>query len=102
VVGGRKELFLEIHPATAKSRDIRNGDLVKISNNLGSITARVRFQPGIRPDTVVLPFGFGHWAHGRWASSRETGNANEIIPNVSEPVSNLGCYYTVKVNVERA
>lgn len=102
VVGGRKEMFLEIHPATAKSKNIRNGDVVKISNNVGSITARVRFQPGVRPDTVVLPFGFGHWAHGRWASSRETGNANEIIPNVSEPVSNLGCYYTVKVNVERA
>jgi anaerobic selenocysteine-containing dehydrogenase len=102
VVGGRKEMFLEIHPATAKSKGIRNGDLVKISNDLGSIVAHARLQAGMRPDTVVLPFGFGHWAQGRWARGRETGNPGEIIPNVSEPVSNLAGYFAVTVNVEPA
>ncbi len=102
VTGGRDELFLEIHPDTAKRRGIRNGDTVKISNELGAITARARVYPAARPDTVVLPFGFGHWAHGRWASSRKTGNGCEILPNVSEPISNLACYYTAKVKVEKA
>ncbi|MBI3915973.1 MAG: molybdopterin-dependent oxidoreductase [Betaproteobacteria bacterium] len=101
-LGGRNELFLEIHPDTAAKRGIRSGDRVRISNQLGAIAARARIYPGCRPDTVVLPFGFGHWAHGRWATSRKTGNGDEIIPNVSEPVSGLAAYYTVTVNVEKA
>jgi anaerobic selenocysteine-containing dehydrogenase len=102
VAGGRNELFLEIHPATAAKRGIGNGDRVKITSDLGSITARAHIYPATRPDTVVLPFGFGHWAHGRWASNRKTGNGCEVIPNVSEPVSNLAAYYTVMVKVEKA
>jgi len=103
VAGGRNETFLEIHPDTAKQRGIRNGDRVKITSNLGSIYARAALYPASRPDTVVLPFGFGHFAHGRWASSRrDAGNTNEIIPNVSEAVSNGVAYYTVMVKVEKA
>ena len=101
-VGGRNQMFLEIHPATAAKRGIKNGDRVKISNELGSITARARLWAACRPDTVVLPFGFGHWAHGRWARSRGSGNVCEIIPNVSDPISGLTSNYTVKVTVEKA
>jgi anaerobic selenocysteine-containing dehydrogenase len=101
-LGGRNELFLEIHPDTAARRGIRSGDRVKISSELGAIFARARLYPGCRPDTVVLPYGFGHWAHGRWASSRKTGNGDEIIANVSEPVSGLAAYYTATVKVEKA
>lgn len=102
VSGGRNEMFLEIHPDTARTRGIRNGEWVKVSNELGSIFARAHIYPATRPDTIVMPFGFGHWAHGRWASSRKSGNGCEIIPNVSEPVSGLASYYTVKVKVEKA
>lgn len=102
VSGGRNEMFLEIHPRTARERNIRNGDMVKISSSLGSITARAHIYPATRPDTVILPFGFGHWAHGRWARSRRTGNVSEIIPNVSDPIAGLTSNYTVKVRVERA
>ena len=100
--GGRNELFLEIHPETAAKRGIRNGDRVKIHNELGAIYARVNIFPACRPDTVVLPYGFGHWAHGRWAKGRMEGNTNEIIPNVSEPISNAAAVHTVTVKVEKA
>lgn len=102
VQAGRNEMFLEIHPATARERGIRNGDWVKISNDMGEIRARAHVYPAARPDTVILPFGFGHWAHGRWASSRKTGNGCDLIPNVSEPVSNAAAFYTVMVKVEKA
>jgi anaerobic selenocysteine-containing dehydrogenase len=101
VAGGRNQTFLEIHPETAKKRGIRDGDLVKISSELGSITAHARLYPASRPDTVVLPFGFGHWAHGRWAKNRMSGNGCEIIPNVSDPISGLTSNYTVMVKVEK-
>lgn len=101
VAGGRNQTFLEIHPRTAQERGIGDGDLVKISTELGSIQARVRLYPAARPDTVVLPFGFGHWAHGRWAKDRLSGSVCEIIPNVSDPISGLTSNYTALVKVEK-
>jgi anaerobic selenocysteine-containing dehydrogenase len=74
---------------------------VKISSDIGSIFSRVHLTPAARPDTVVLPFGFGHWAQGRWAKSRGS-NVSEIIPNVADPISGLTSNYTVKVRVEKA
>lgn len=102
VVGGRNETYLEIHPATAKKRGIRNGDKVRISSERGSIRAVARYYAASHPEIVVLPFGFGHWAHGRWAKNRLVGNVCEILPNVSEPISGLAAFYTAKVKVERA
>lgn len=102
VAGGRNQMFLEIHPETAAKRGIKDGDRVKISSGIGSIFARARIYPAARPDVVVLPFGFGHFAHGRWANSRNNGNVSEIIPNVSDPISGLTSNYTVKVTVEKA
>jgi anaerobic selenocysteine-containing dehydrogenase len=100
--GGRNQLFLEIHPETAAKRGIRNGDRVKISNELGAIHARAHVYAACRPDTVVLPYGFGHFAQGRWAKGRMEGNVNEILPNVSEPISNAALVHTVTVKVEKA
>lgn len=101
VSGGRNEMFLEMHPTAAKERGIRNGDRVKITSELGSIESRVHITPAARPDTVVLPYGFGHWAQGRWAKGRGA-NVSEIIPNVSDPISGLTSNYSVKVRVAKA
>lgn len=100
VAGGRNETFLEMHPQTARSRGIHDGDLVRITSDVGSMTVRARIYPACRPDTVVLPFGFGHFAHGRWAKGRGV-NVSEIIPNVSDPISGLTSNYTVMVKVEK-
>ena len=102
VAGGRNDTFLEIHPETAKKRGIRNGDRVRITTPLGSIETRARLYPATRPDVVVLPYGLGHWAHGRWATSSQTGNSSAVIPNVSDPISGLTSNYSVFVRVEKA
>lgn len=101
-IGGRANMFMEIHPEAAKARGIKDGDRVKIDSGLRVIEATARYAPGARPDTVILPFGFGHFAHGRWASSRKTPNVSEIIPNVSDPISGLTSNYSVKVTVTKA
>jgi thiosulfate reductase / polysulfide reductase chain A len=102
IVGGRKTVYLEIHPDTARARNIRNGDKVRIKSNLGSIEALCRYMPAHRPDTLVLPMEHGHWAQGRWAKGRLPGHSGDITENVSDPISGLACYYTGKVTVERA
>lgn len=101
VSGGRNEVFLEMHPRPATERGIRNGDLVRVSTPLGSIEVHVHITPAARPDTIILPYGFGHWAMGRWAKGRGA-NAAAIIPNISDPISGLTSNYSCLVSVVRA
>ena len=102
VVGGKRTVYLEIHPEAARKRGIRDGDRVRIKSEAGSIEAVARHYEGVRPDVVVLPNIHGHWAQGRWARNRlPTGSASEIIVNRSEPISGLAAHYATKVTVER-
>lgn len=100
VSGGRNEIFLEMHPRPAKDRGISNGDLARVSTALGSIEVRVHITPAARPDTIILPYGFGHWAQGRWAKGRGANSA-AIIPNISDPISGLTSNYSCLVTVEK-
>ncbi len=102
MVGGRDTAYLEVHPRTALDRGIKNGDRVRVVSDVGSIEAECRFVAAHRPDTLVLPFEYGHWAQGRWAKDRGPGNSSEITANASDPISGLASYYTGKVRLERA
>ncbi len=105
IVGGNDRTYLEIHPDAAQRHGIEDGDRVRISSDLGSIEAYARFVPQHRPDTIVLPYEFGHWAHGQWATGQDRdvlpGNPNEITENVSDPISGLAAYYSGRVDIER-
>jgi anaerobic selenocysteine-containing dehydrogenase len=102
VLGGKRDVFLEIHPDTARKRGIKDGDRVRIKNKIGSIEVVARYYQGTRPDTVVLPMVHGHWAQGRWAKNRlPTGSTNEVTENISEPISGLACYHSGMVSVEK-
>ena len=101
-VGGGNTAYLEINPDTARKRNIRNGDRVRVKSDLGAISAIVRYCPSSRPDVIVLPMETGHWAHGRWAKGRGSEHTGPVTPNVSDPISGLACYYSAKVTVEKA
>jgi len=101
-LGGKRDVFLEIHPETAKKRGIADGDRVRLKNDVGQLEVIARYFTGIRPDTVALPMIHGHWAQGRWAVGRSvSGSTNEITANVSEPISGLACYHSGTVKVEK-
>lgn len=101
-VGGKKTVYLEIHPETAKKRGIKDGDRVRVKSTVGAIEVTARIYGGIRPDTVALPMIHGHWGMGRWTkNSGVSGSTNEVTPNVSEPISGLACYHSGKVFVEK-
>lgn len=50
---------VHIHPVTAKERGIEHGDWVKIISSQGWIRVKAVLYPGIRPDTVMVPHGWG-------------------------------------------
>lgn len=102
VVGGRKQVFVEINPATAKARGIKDGDVVRIKSAAGQIEVRCRLFQGTRPDTLVLPMEHGHWAGGRWAKNVFGGHGGYVTVNQSDRVTGQCGYYATKVTVERA
>jgi anaerobic selenocysteine-containing dehydrogenase len=57
---------LQIHPETAKARDIENGDWVIVESVHGYIKLKAEIIPGIRPDTVMA-------LHGWWQGCDELG-----------------------------
>ncbi len=59
----QQEMFVEINPATAAQRGIRNGDRVWVSTPTGArINVQAQVTPRVDATTVFLPFHFS----GRW------------------------------------
>jgi thiosulfate reductase / polysulfide reductase chain A len=101
-VGGRGEAFVEINPTTAAARGISDGDRVSISSDAGTIEARCRVYAGVRPDTLVLPMEYGHWASGRWSKAVPTEHCGEATVNQSDRITGQAMYYSTKVRVAKA
>ncbi|MBI5682618.1 MAG: molybdopterin-dependent oxidoreductase [Deltaproteobacteria bacterium] len=98
---GGDKTHLEINPKTARRLGINNSDRIRVSSAMGSIDAVAKYYEGCQPDVLILPYENGHWAHGRWAKGREAGNSNEIVENLSDPISGTACGYSIKVNVTK-
>lgn len=59
----QQEMFIEINPAAAAERGIRNGERVWVTSPTGArINVQAMVTPRVAPDTVFMPFHFsGHW-----------------------------------------
>ena len=54
-VAGRE--VVRIHPATASSRGIADGDTVRVFNDRGACLAGARLDDGLMPDVIAMPTG---------------------------------------------
>ena len=59
--------WIELHPATARRLDVREGEVVRLTSPHGAIEAPVYVYPGVRPDVVAAPLGLGHTEYGGYA-----------------------------------
>ncbi|SDO49140.1 assimilatory nitrate reductase catalytic subunit [Microbacterium sp. ru370.1] len=84
----RPEARLEIHPATASSLGIREGELVAVSNERGTVRARATVTSDIRHDTVFLPF---HYAGDECA--------NRLTEAVVDPTSAMPEFKRTRVRL---
>lgn len=82
------EARLQLHPATALSLGIGDGDMAEISNGRGTVRARAELTTGIRPDTVFLPFHFPG-----------EQSANLLTQAATDPVSGMPEFKTSAVTV---
>ncbi|WP_342118180.1 formate dehydrogenase subunit alpha [Pseudoduganella sp. OTU4001] len=62
----QQENFVEINPAAASERGIRNGDYVVVSTPTGArIKVRALVTQRVGPDTAFIPFHFSGWWQGK-------------------------------------
>lgn len=61
------QTWVQISSETASKLGVDNGDVVSVTSPHGEIMAPVYVYPGLRPDTVAIPFGQGHTDYGRFA-----------------------------------
>ena len=59
--------WVEVHPKTAERLGLVEGDIVEVASKSGAIKTQVYVFPGIHPDAVSVPFGYGHDGMGRYA-----------------------------------
>jgi assimilatory nitrate reductase catalytic subunit len=81
----------EMHPSTARRHRLATGDLVTLATRRGSATFTVQVTPGIREDTVFVPF---HWG--------DAGSANRLTNPALDPVSRMPEFKACAVRVEHS
>ena len=81
----------QLHPDLARSLDVIGGDLVELTSRRGTATFRAHLDPGIRSDTVFVPF---HWGG---ASA-----ANALTNPVLDPLSRMPAFKACAVRVAKA
>ncbi|QOT17745.1 molybdopterin oxidoreductase family protein [Paenarthrobacter sp. YJN-5] len=91
LLAAQPQVRLLIHPATAASRGITDGDYATVTNERGEVLCRAELSNAVRPDTVFLPFHF---------PGQE--NANRLTEAATDPISGMPEFKTSRVWVRRA
>ncbi|MCX2430602.1 nitrate reductase [Pedobacter sp. GR22-10] len=75
------ETFLEIHPADAAKRKIKDQDLVVVTSLRGEVRVKAKYNEDIKPGVVFMPMHWGiinHYDHHR---------VNNLTNNLVDPIS---------------
>lgn len=92
--------WVEIHPETAASLGVKQGQPLKLETSAGSIEAPAYLYAGIRKDTVALALGQGHTGYGRYAQGRGV-NAVALLPKAVDAASGALAYQSANVKASR-
>jgi anaerobic selenocysteine-containing dehydrogenase len=87
--------LLELHPADAASRGIRDGDRVRVFNRRGELLLRARVNGAVQPGVVAAALN--------WAKLTPGGsNINTLTSEKLTDMGNSATFYSVLVEVELA
>jgi anaerobic selenocysteine-containing dehydrogenase len=90
----RPAVALHMNPADAAPRGLRDGDAIKVFNDLGEVQCAVTIDETIREGTVALPKGL--WRKSTW--NRLTSNA--LVPDSLTDLGAGACFNDARVQVE--
>jgi anaerobic selenocysteine-containing dehydrogenase len=93
--------WVEINPQTAAKLGIREGDLVDVTSQHGTLRSSAVITPGIAPDVIGMPMGQGHTQFTRYATGRGENPAALLSPLTVEGTGSLA-WAATRVSLARA
>ncbi|HYD50085.1 MAG TPA: molybdopterin-dependent oxidoreductase, partial [Terriglobales bacterium] len=87
---------LEMHPGDAEARGLRQGEVVRVYNDLGCVEVVLRLSSDIRPGCCSLPKGL--WRH----TTRNGSTATALAPDHLSDYGEGACFNDARVEVESA
>ncbi len=94
------QTWVEVHPDTARTLGVANGDVVAVSSPHGRVEAPVYVYPGVRRDVVAMPIGQGHTEYGRTAKGRGV-NPLDLLGAEASDASGALAYCSTRVTLTR-
>jgi anaerobic selenocysteine-containing dehydrogenase len=100
--------WVEINPESELVHELHleNDDVIEITSEAGVVKAAVYLYPAIHPDVIAMPFGQGHTAYGRYATSvgvvekfmdlvptSKLVNGGQVSPRGANPADVLGAHF---------
>ncbi len=89
--------WVEISPETAAKLDVRDGEILRLTSQHGTIHLPACVYPGLNPGVVAVPLGLGHTAYGAFAEGRGV-NALDLL---AAPKGDFLPYLSTRVAVEK-
>ena len=81
-----------VNPQTLRHRGLKQGDVVELSSQWGTLEAPVYETEGVRPGVLLMSLGQGHEVFGRYAESMGTNPVKLLSPEF-EPVSGSPLFF---------
>jgi thiosulfate reductase / polysulfide reductase chain A len=92
---------LFIHPTTAKSLGIADGDRVEIKSRSGSIQMAARISEEIRPDCVFTLHGYGKRSQFQRLACHTSGSDARVLETAWDKVSGNAAIHETFVTIKR-
>jgi len=91
----RPAVSVVMHPEDATARDLKDGDAIRVYNELGEVQCALSVAPTVRPGTVTLPKGL-------WRKSTRNGlTSNALVPDALTDLGGGACFNDARVEVAR-
>ncbi|MEK7727975.1 MAG: molybdopterin-dependent oxidoreductase, partial [candidate division KSB1 bacterium] len=88
------ELYLVMNPADAATRELRNGDTIKVCNQYGEVHCPLKISAEIRAGVALMP-------KGAWRKASLNGQtANALAPDTISAIG-AACFNDARVEVEK-
>lgn len=91
-----------INTSVARAKGISDGDAVKLTTSLGSVTLPAKVTGRIHPSAVWVPAHYGADASSRKAAAGFGANAWQLVPFATAPADGGAKLAEVLVNIEKA
>jgi anaerobic selenocysteine-containing dehydrogenase len=103
----KNDQFVEVHPETARSLRLREGDGAKLKTPHGEVSVRVHLSKGAppphgeNPGYIFVAQGLGHTAYDEYIQGKGV-NANDLVEVHVDSVTGIGMVWTTRAQLLRA